>query len=282
MELIKAIRHMQDWSEEKRISGRRIGFVPTMGFLHEGHLSLMRYARGRCDRLVASIFVNPLQFGPKEDLAQYPRDLDRDLELMQTVPVDAVFNPEPEEMYPPGYQTRVEVTEVTQGLCGTFRPGHFTGVATVVLKLFNIVRPHLAVFGEKDYQQLVTIQRMVQDLDLDLMVEGRPTLREPDGLAMSSRNVYLSPDERRSALALSESLRLAQEMVTAGRRDAAEILTTVRDHIESRPHNKVQYAALVDPATLDEVARIENRTVLALAVFTGRTRLIDNAVLEVP
>jgi len=282
MELIKTIRQMQDWSEAKRVQGQRIGFVPTMGFLHEGHLSLMRYARGQSDHLVASIFVNPLQFGPKEDLAQYPRDLDRDLAMMQTIPVDAVFHPEPEEMYPPGYQTRVEVTEVTRGLCGAFRPGHFTGVATVVLKLFNIVRPHLAVFGEKDYQQLVTIKRMARDLDLDLTVEGRPTLREPDGLAMSSRNVYLSPDERRSALALSESLRLAQEMVTAGRRDAAEILTAVRERIESRPHNKVQYAALVDPAGLEAVTGIDNRAVLALAVFTGRTRLIDNAVLTAP
>jgi len=282
MELIRTIRHMQDWSEAKRVRGQRIGFVPTMGFLHEGHLSLMRHARGQSDHLVVSIFVNPLQFGPKEDLAQYPRDLDRDLELMKPIPVDAVFHPEPEAMYPPGFQTRVEVTEVTKGLCGTFRPGHFTGVATVVLKLFNIVRPHLAVFGEKDYQQLVTIKRMAQDLNLDLVVEGQPTLREPDGLAMSSRNVYLSSEERRSALALSESLRLAQEMVTAGRRAAADILAAVREKIESRPHNKVQYAVLVDPLTLEDVTRVNDRAVLALAVFTGRTRLIDNALLTAP
>ena len=216
MELIREADNMRAWSRANRAAGLKIGFVPTMGYLHEGHLSLMRQAGQKSDRVVVSVFVNPLQFGPKEDLAAYPRDLERDMELMRPLGVDAVFHPEPKEIYPPGYQTRVEVTEVTKGLCGRFRPGHFLGVTTVVLKLFNIVEPDLAVFGEKDFQQLAAIKRMVVDLNLDIKIEGGPTFREPDGLAMSSRNTYLEPEERRSALALSESLNLAREMAASG------------------------------------------------------------------
>lgn len=281
MEIINDIRTMQKWSDEKKAQGLTVGLVPTMGFLHDGHLSLMRIARLKCDQVVASVFVNPLQFAPSEDLATYPRDLDRDLKLMQTVPVDAVFHPTVEEFYPAGFQTKVEVTEVTKGLCGAFRPHFFGGVATVVLKLFNCVRPHMAVFGEKDYQQLITIRRMVADLNLGMTVEGGPIMREPDGLAMSSRNTYLSPDERKSAVALSQSLKRAQELVDLGHRDAAEILAAVRALIEEYPHTRIQYATLADLESLTELTRIETRALLALAVLVGNTRLIDNACLTV-
>jgi len=279
MELFKRVDEVRTWSRRTRAAGLTVGFVPTMGFLHEGHLSLMRQAREKCDRVAASIFVNPMQFGPKEDLAAYPRDLDRDLELMSSVPVDVVFHPDPEEVYPPGYQTRVEVTDVTRDLCGRYRPGHFTGVATVVLKLFHIVEPDLAIFGEKDYQQLVTIKRMARDLNLDVRVEGGVTVREPDGLAMSSRNTYLSGEERKSARALSSSLGLARDMVAAGQRDPARIIEAVRRHIEDHPHTRVEYAELVDPETMQAVDRIGPRTLLVLSVHVGRARLIDNAVL---
>ncbi|MEW5722843.1 MAG: pantoate--beta-alanine ligase [Thermodesulfobacteriota bacterium] len=280
MDLIKEARRMQDWAGEERARGRRIGLAPTMGFLHQGHLSLVEYVRQHCDRVVVSIFVNPMQFGPSEDLAQYPRDLERDLGLLRPLGVDVVFHPEAGDMYPEGFQTRVEVTEVTQELCGAFRPGHFCGVATVVLKLFNLVQPHLAVFGEKDYQQLVTIQRMARDLNLDLEVVGRPTVREPDGLALSSRNMYLKPEERPGALSLYGALNLAREMAAAGERDAAVILKAVRGHIEAKPHTRLQYAQIVHPRTITPVSRLEGEAVLALAVFVGRTRLIDNMLIK--
>ncbi|MDY6852087.1 MAG: pantoate--beta-alanine ligase [Thermodesulfobacteriota bacterium] len=279
MELIETVENMRAWSVKKQVEGRRIGFVPTMGYLHAGHLSLMEYARKECDLVVVSVFVNPLQFGPKEDLAEYPRDLERDMDLMRPVPVDAVFHPEPKDMYPPGFQTRVEVTEVTKGWCGAFRPGHFVGVTTVVLKLFNIVRPHVAVFGNKDFQQVAVIKRMAEDLGLDLIVEGRPTVREPDGLAMSSRNTYLSPKERRKALSLSQALKTAQDMAAGGERDAGKILAAVRGRIEAESGVKIQYAVLADPVTLRDVERLEGRAVLALAVFAGGIRLIDNAII---
>ena len=280
MEVIRETARMKAWSRQARRQGLTIGFVPTMGFLHQGHLDLIRYAREKSDRVAVSIFVNPKQFGPKEDLADYPRDLDRDLDRLRPIGVDAVFNPAPGEIYPPGFQTRVEVLEVTKGLCGAFRPDFFPGVTTVVLKLFCIIAPDLAVFGEKDYQQLAAIKTMARDLALDVRVEGRPTVREPDGLAMSSRNTYLSPDERESALSLSQGLELARGMAARGEVEAAGVLAAVRAHIESRPEAKIQYAVLVDPDTLEEKPRVEGRTLLALAVFVGRTRLIDNAVLE--
>jgi len=280
MELLKKVSEMRAWTRDKRAQDLTIGLVPTMGFLHEGHLSLMKYCRSRCDQLITSIFVNPTQFGPSEDLEQYPRDLERDFALMKPVPVDAVFNPDPEEIYPEGFQTTVEVTEMSRLLCGQFRPIHFKGVATVVIKLFNIVNPHLAVFGEKDYQQLAVIKRMVRDLNLDVEVIGQPTVREPDGLAMSSRNVYLSPEERVSALSLSASLRHAQELADRGERDGATILRAVRQIIEDQPYTEIQYAALVDPETLTEVEFIDHRAVLALAVMVGRTRLIDNTMIK--
>ncbi|MBW2050941.1 MAG: pantoate--beta-alanine ligase, partial [Deltaproteobacteria bacterium] len=197
MELITETEKMKTWTREKRANGMKIGFVPTMGYLHQGHLSLMKYARSHCDSLVVSIFINPAQFGPTEDFKTYPQNLDRDLELMKPIPVDMVFNPAPEQIYPDGFQTYVEVAKLTRVLCGVNRPTHFQGVTTVVAKLFNIVRPHLAVFGQKDFQQLVVIQRMVKDLNMDVEVVGQPTVREEDGLAMSSRNVHLLPGERK-------------------------------------------------------------------------------------
>ncbi len=279
MELIKETEKMKTWARRKRAEGLKIGFVPTMGYLHQGHLSLMEYARPHCDQLVVSIFVNPTQFGPTEDFSTYPQDLDRDLDLMRPIPVDLVFKPTPEQIYPDGFQTYVEVTQLTQRLCGLDRPTHFRGVTTVVAKLFNIVRPHLAVFGQKDYQQLVVIQRMVKDLNMDVEVVGRPTVREADGLAMSSRNVHLRPEERKSALSLFESLKLAQKMVRQGKRNAAEILAAVKKHIEDKPHTQLHYAVLVDPETLEDVEAVEDKALLALAAVVGKPRLIDNAII---
>ena len=279
MNIIKDTAEMRTWAEETRARGLKIGFVPTMGFLHEGHLSLMRHARGICDRLVVSIFVNPKQFGPHEDLQDYPRDLERDKALMNTVGVDLLFHPAASAMYGPGFQTRVLVTEVTKGMCGAFRPDFFPGVATVVLKLFNLVRPHVAVFGEKDYQQLITIRRLARDLDLDVEVLGRPTVREADGLAMSSRNTYLTPEQRQSALSLSQSLARAQDLVDAGEDRPEVILARVREHIDAQPHARVQYAVLADPEDLIELDGIQARMLLALAVHVGKARLIDNRVL---
>jgi pantoate--beta-alanine ligase len=279
MEIFRAVKDMQAWAGERRRRGLTIGFVPTMGYLHSGHVSLMTYARKRCDRLVVSIFVNPTQFNNPDDLSRYPRDLERDLASIRPVPVDAVFHPAPEEMYPAGFQTYVEVTGLSQGLCGADRPGHFRGVTTVVAKLFLAVNPHLAVFGEKDFQQLKVIQRMTRDLGFEIEVVGRPTFREPDGLAMSSRNVHLKPAERQSALALSESLRLAQDLADRGTVSAEGLLAAVRAHIEARPFARVEYAVLVDPETLTDAPRLEGRALLALAVTVGKTRLIDNAML---
>src|ERR1700730_6688113 len=219
---------MQRWSEDARRRGETLAFVPTMGFLHEGHLTLMREGRRLCARLASSLFVNPTQFGPNEDFARYPRNFERDCELMRTVPVDVLFAPEADVMFPPGSQTWVEATEVTKGLCGDHRPGHFRGVTTVVAKLFNIVKPHLALFGEKDFQQLRAIQRMVVDLNFDLQIIPVATVREADGLAMSSRNAYLTPDERQRALALSRALRAAGECVRAGTRTTAQLAGAAR------------------------------------------------------
>lgn len=280
MELINTIRDMKAWSRKAHSENLKIGFVPTMGYLHEGHLSLVSHARKHCDRLVVSIFVNPMQFGPTEDLDVYPRDLDRDLDLLRPLDVDCVFIPDGGEIYPDGYQTNVKVADVTSGLCGAFRPAFFGGVATVVLKLFNIITPDVAVFGEKDYQQLITVRRMVRDLHLDVDVIGRPTVREADGLAMSSRNVYLSEEERKSAKSLSEALTIAKELALEGTVAAGEILEAVRTHIESYPGTQIQYASLVDPEKLTDVDRVEPRAVLALAVIIGKTRLIDNAMIH--
>lgn len=281
MELIREPAQMQQMALTWRAQGRRLVLVPTMGYFHEGHLSLMRYGRQVGEKLVVSLFVNPTQFGPQEDLARYPRDLDRDCRLAESVGVDLIFAPTPEQMYPAGYQTYVTVAEISQGLCGAFRPNHFRGVATVVLKLFNLIQPHVAIFGEKDYQQLMVIKRLVADLNLPVEVVGRPLVREADGLALSSRNVYLSPAERRSALQLSRALFKAQELVAAGERSAARLKTALAPLFDCDPPLYLEYLAVVDPETLAEVTEITAPVRLAVAARVGQTRLIDNILLEV-
>jgi pantoate--beta-alanine ligase len=279
MDIITNPKEMQARSRSWREAGRRIAFVPTMGYFHEGHLSLMRYGREVGDRLVVSLFVNPTQFGPAEDFDRYPRDPERDAHLAREVGVDVLYTPGVAEMYPEGYQTYVTVEALSRNLCGASRPGHFRGVATVVLKLFHQVLPHLAIFGEKDYQQLVIIKRMVRDLDLPVEVVGRPIVREPDGLAMSSRNTYLSPEERQSALSLYRALKAARRLVSARKNQREEILEVVREIILKEPHTRIDYLALVDPETLEEVDKVSPAARLALAVWVGNTRLIDNALL---
>jgi pantoate--beta-alanine ligase len=268
---------MTAWSRAAHARGDRIVFVPTMGALHEGHVTLLREAgkliAGAAGRLVLSIFVNPTQFGPNEDLARYPRDLPGDLAKAAGAGTDVAYVPEARDVYPAGYQTTVEVRELARGLCGPFRPGHFAGVATVVCKLFNVVRPDVAVFGEKDYQQLAIIRRMVIDLDMGIEIVGVPTVREADGLAMSSRNAYLSPVERARALSLSRALFAARDAVTAGVRNAADILAGARAALDV---DRVDYVDLVDAETLQPITEVARPAVLAIAAFIGRTRLIDN------
>ncbi len=279
MEVIKDTKEMQRRAEAWRLQGRRIAFVPTMGYFHEGHLSLMREGRRLGDVLVVSIFVNPTQFGPSEDYERYPRDLERDLRLAEEVGVDVVFAPQAEEMYPEGFQTYVEVTELQKHLCGRFRPGHFRGVATVVAKLFNIVKPHVAIFGRKDYQQLLIIRRMVEDLNMDVEVVGMPTVRESDGLAASSRNTYLRPEERQAALALYRSLKRAEELFAEGRRHPSDILREVHSVLDKEPLLQVEYVELCHPETLQPLEGEFQRGLLAIAARVGSTRLIDNIVL---
>jgi pantoate--beta-alanine ligase len=279
MEVIESISEMKNLVKDWKRQGLSIGFVPTMGYLHEGHLALVRRAKELSDRVVVSIFVNPIQFAPGEDYQRYPRDLERDKALLEKEGVDVLFSPKAQEMYPPGFQTYVEVKELSSGLCGRYRPGHFIGVATVVLKLFNILQPDIAVFGEKDYQQLKVIQRMVQDLNLDVKIIPHPTVREEDGLAMSSRNTYLSPEERKSAIALYKALNLAEELINQGERRVATLKEKLKEFIESYPYTKVQYIEFVHPETLKEVERVDEPTLLALAVFVGKARLIDNKII---
>lgn len=280
MEIIHHIPEMQRWSESRRLEGKKIAFVPTMGFLHDGHLSLVCEGKKRGDVLVVSIFVNPIQFNQQADFATYPRSLEQDQRMLAEAGTDALFYPAASEMYPEGFQTVVEVDKVSQPLCGAFRPGHFRGVATVVAKLFNIVKPHIALFGEKDFQQCVVIKRMVKDLNFDLEVAAMPTVREPDGMAMSSRNARLSPAERHSSLCLSRALNKAQDLVAGGERRAAAILQAVQDLIACEGGVRVEYASLCHPETLEEVAEVAGPTVLALAAWVGDVRLIDNCVIE--
>ena len=279
MEVIETIVAMQKECEELRLSGKTIALVPTMGFFHEGHQELMRVGRRLADILAISIFVNPIQFGPSEDFQAYPRDMEGDLASARDVGVDLVFAPSVEEMYPDGYQTNIAVERVTKHLCGLSRPGHFDGVTTVVAKLFHIAKPHLAIFGEKDYQQLTVVKRMVKDLDMDIRIIGVPTVREPDGLAMSSRNKYLNPDERESALCLKKSLDLAREMFSQGKKDAQEMREAVEKLILSHPFTDIDYVNVCDPMTLEDVDRIEGEAIVALAVKVGKARLIDNCLI---
>jgi len=279
MDIVANPREMQERTQDWRARGQTIAFVPTMGYFHQGHLSLMEYGRKVGGQLVVSLFVNPTQFGPAEDLDRYPRDAERDAAMAREVGVDVLFTPTAEQMYPSGYQTYVDVEEMTRGLCGASRPGHFRGVATVVLKLFNIVMPHTAIFGEKDYQQLMVIKRLVADLNLPVEVVGRPIVREDDGLAISSRNTYLSPEQRRSALSLNRALTAARRLISGCRNSREEILGVVRQIIEQEPDARIDYLALVDPETLVEVETVRGGARLAMAVWVGNTRLIDNALL---
>jgi len=276
MELIRTIDAMRAW--RARAAGR-VGFVPTMGYLHDGHLSLVRASRCRTDITVASIFVNPLQFGPREDFSRYPRDPERDLALLDAEGVACVFMPEPSEVYPPDFTMSIDVGPLAGRLEGAFRPGHFRGVATVVCKLFNIVRPDVAFFGRKDAQQLLVIKRMVSDLNLPIEIAGMPTVREEAGLALSSRNAYLSEEEHRQALVLSESLRLAEERYAAGERRVEAIRRAMRRHIRRAPSATIDYVSVADAGTLEELKTIDRPALVSLAVRIGTTRLIDNTTL---
>jgi pantoate--beta-alanine ligase len=265
--------------EDLRRDGRRIAVVPTMGALHEGHLALLRSARGKADVVILTIFVNPTQFGPSEDLSRYPRDEAGDLAKARTCGIDLAFCPDAAAMYPPAAQTFVEVRELGKPLCGASRPGHFAGVATVVTKLFHATLPHLAVFGEKDYQQLAIIRRMVRDLDFGIEIASVPIIREPDGVALSSRNAYLTPEQRLAARSLSAGLAAAEAASKAGERSAAKLLAVARAPIEAEPLARIDYVELRDADELTPLEVVDRRAVIAMAVFVGTTRLIDNRVL---
>ncbi len=274
--IVREAKAFRAWADEQVARGRRVGLVPTMGYLHEGHLSLAVLARERADVVAASVFVNPTQFGPHEDFSRYPRDLEGDVRKLAAAGVEAVFAPEPGEMYPPGFDTYVVPEKLASVLCGASRPGHFRGVCTVVHLLFRISRAHVAVFGEKDYQQVTIIRRMVRDLWLDVEVVGAPIVREPDGLAMSSRNVYLSPEERKDALALSRALGAVERAFRGGERDPRRLVSVARGVLGEAPRARIDYVEIVDADELTPAGRIARPAVCALAVFVGKTRLIDN------
>lgn len=276
MKVLTGIDEMKAMTAAWKETGATVGFVPTMGFLHDGHLHLVRESKKRCGITVVSVFVNPAQFGPAEDLQRYPRDLERDSALLLREGVDVLFAPAAEAVYPPGYKTYVEVRDLQDRLCGRSRPGHFRGVATIVLKLFHIVRPDVAFFGAKDAQQAVIVGKMVRDLDLDIEIAVCPTVREPDGLAMSSRNTYLSPEERRAALVLSRSLAEAERLIREGERDAAKLVGRMKDIIGGEPLARLDYAEIVEAGSLEPVEEVRGNVLILLAVFIGRTRLIDN------
>jgi pantoate--beta-alanine ligase len=278
MRTVNTIAAVRRFVELQRDTGKVISLVPTMGYLHQGHLSLVSIARRRSDYVVVSIYVNPTQFGPQEDLAQYPRDLDRDLKLLRQTGTDLVFHPPDHEMYPPDYQTTVRVTMFSQVLCGRSRPHHFEGVTTIVMKLLNIVEPDIAVFGEKDFQQVIIIKRMVKDLHCRVKILTGKTIREKDGLAMSSRNTFLSPEERQSAPILYQMLQWAKKRFAAGMRSSDRALVTMTRGIKEKG-GLIDYVVAVDPDTMQPVTTLKKGTLIALAVFFGKTRLIDNITL---
>ena len=279
MRRIQTVHAMRSWSRGLQREGVTIGLVPTMGALHEGHRSLIRAARLACDASAVSIFVNPLQFGPLEDFDRYPRSLAQDLRLCQSAGVDAVFIPRAQEMYPPDFETAVSVQRLTRRYEGLSRPGHFGGVTTVVMKLLNIVRPDKAFFGQKDYQQTVVVERLVKDLNLDTEIVVRPTVREPDGLALSSRNRHLSPEERKGATVLYRALSDGRELIRAGERSVKKVEAAMTRLIWAEPLARLDYLAVADPTTLDEVRSVRGRVVLLLAVWIGKSRLIDNLIV---
>lgn len=280
MKKLETVSQVREYLTPHRRAGRRIGFVPTMGALHEGHLSLMRAARRECDQVIVSIFVNPTQFGPGEDFEKYPRMLEADLAACQAEGVDAAFCPPVSEVYPVGSATAVTVKRLTDGLCGAHRPGHFDGVTTVVAKLFNIVQPDAAYFGQKDAQQAIVLRRMVKDLLWPIEMVVCPTIREPDGLAMSSRNAYLSPAERRQALSLSAALFRARDEILGGQKDVAALVAGIRQRIESAGPCRIDYVEIVDAEELTPLTTVRGKCLLALAVRIGGTRLIDNVVVD--
>lgn len=275
---------MERMAEKLRAVGKRIGVVPTMGYLHEGHLSLIRIARQYADTIITTIFVNPTQFAPHEDFSAYPRDLERDIKLAQAVGTDILFTPETKEMYPEGYLTYVEVEKITTELEGKSRPTHFRGVTTVVTKLFHIIKPHVAVFGQKDAQQALVVKQMVNDLHFGIEIIVAPIVREPDGLGMSSRNVYLSPQERADATVLFQSLKLAEELIFSGERQCDQIIKQMHDLIISKRTAQVDYISIADASTLEEFSQLHpgNRALVSLAVRIGNTRLIDSTMVTIP
>ena len=279
LRVIRTVEEMHHAADQMRGAGHRIGLVPTMGYLHEGHLTLVRRAARVAERVVVSVFVNPIQFGPREDIGSYPRDFDRDLDLIGSAGCDLVYAPAAEEMYLEGRATYVDVDRLAEHLCGASRPGHFRGVATVVTKLFTAVKPHVAIFGQKDGQQAAVVRRMVRDLNLDVEVLVSPTVREPDGLAMSSRNRYLSPEERSEATVLYHALQEARALVRTGVRRSPVVIDAVKRTIESRPRALIDYVAVVDAWDLQPTEEVSGEVLLAVAARFGRARLIDNIVL---
>lgn len=281
MKTLRTVKETRETIRSWAAQGETVGLVPTMGFLHEGHLSLMRRAREENDRVVASIFINPMQFGPKEDFASYPRDLQADTEACASVPVDLIFAPAAEEMYPAGFCSYIDMDNMTQGLCGKSRPGHFRGVCTVVGKLFNIVKPARAYFGQKDAQQVAVITRMVRDLDMDVKIVPCPIIREDGGLAKSSRNTYLNADERRAALALSRAVFAGEKLVREGERNAARLVAAMTDIVRAEPLARIDYIEAVNGLSMEKIEKLQGPVLVALAVFIGKTRLIDNFVIDV-
>lgn len=279
MKIVGTVKEVREQVKEWKKQGLSVGFVPTMGYLHEGHKSLMDAARKGNDKVVVSIFVNPMQFGPTEDLATYPRDLDHDAALCESAGVDLIFHPEAEEMYEKDFCSFVDMTGLTEGLCGKTRPIHFRGVCTVVNKLFNIVTPDHAYFGQKDGQQLAVIRRMVRDLNMDIEIVGCPIVREEDGLAKSSRNTYLSPEERKAALILSKTVALGKELAKT-EKDANKVVEAMKKNIETEPLAKIDYVEAVDALSMAPVEKLEGTCMLAMAVYIGKTRLIDNTLIN--
>ena len=279
MKIVGTVKEVREQVKEWKKQGLSVGFVPTMGYLHEGHKSLMDAARKGNDKVVVSIFVNPMQFGPTEDLATYPRDLDHDAALCESAGVDLIFHPEAEEMYEKDFCSFVDMTGLTEGLCGKTRPIHFRGVCTVVNKLFNIVTPDHAYFGQKDGQQLAVIKRMVRDLNMDIEIVGCPIVREEDGLAKSSRNTYLSPEERKAALILSKTVALGKELAKT-EKDPNKVVEAMKKNIETEPLAKIDYVEAVDALSMAPVEKLEGTCMLAMAVYIGKTRLIDNTLIN--
>lgn len=281
MIVVKKISDVREAIKAQKAQGKTIGLVPTMGYLHEGHLSLVKKARENSDFVCASVFVNPIQFGPNEDYNKYPRDIERDIKLLEENGCDLVFIPSVEEMYPNERLTTVSVIKITNKLCGAYRPGHFDGVCTVVTKLFNIFTPDIAVFGQKDAQQVAVIKKMVEDLNIPVKIIASPIVRDKDGLALSSRNVYLSDDERHAALILNKSLKEAEKILKSGERNAENIISRVKNILESEPLCKIQYVSCVHPDTLEDLMAINDKALIAIACYIGNTRLIDNLLWSV-